>query len=159
MPSLREFVEQACSNRIQFCIECTPEGNLAVVEPEMHEQAINFAWLQELLDGYVVVLHPPTLPGYVMVVNEDGELKGLPINDTATLIYGGVVLGSAVICKETIIGTEDNFEVAITPLSTEDVIGVFTTLLGDTGEEDVIELVEDVETTLQITSCDNKKLN
>ena len=56
----------------------------------------------ELLDGWMEIVRPMyELPRpYVLVVDEEGVLKGLPINPLASMCYGSGICGPAVIMAE-----------------------------------------------------------
>lgn len=60
--------------------------------------------LQSIVGGYVEVID--LKDGTTMVVNEEGRLKKLPVNDQATDIYSAVygptnmpILGDVLVCK------------------------------------------------------------
>ncbi len=53
--------------------------------------------LHEAVGGWIEIVRP--LPGerrYVLVVNEEGVLKGLPFNPTASVLAGQRIVGPAV---------------------------------------------------------------
>lgn len=43
--------------------------------------------MQELVGGYFEIVAAPNHPGWVLVINEEGKLKGLPFNKNATDLY------------------------------------------------------------------------
>lgn len=57
---------------------------IMVVEPdkEPYEKIIsgNLTSMQEIVGGYIETTRDKLLPGMVIVVNEEGKIKGLPIN-------------------------------------------------------------------------------
>ena len=58
--------------------------------------------LQTFVDGYIQILYINN--GWLMVVNEEGKLQGLPINDTATWLYNqNLVFGFDYICGDVLI--------------------------------------------------------
>lgn len=58
--------------------------------------------LQTFVGGYIQILYINN--GWLMVVNEEGKLHGLPINRTATLLYNQyLVFGSDFICGDVLI--------------------------------------------------------
>lgn len=54
--------------------------------------------LNEFVGGYIEIVY--LNDGRLMVVNEEGKLKALPINVRATALYGSVdiITGNALIC-------------------------------------------------------------
>jgi len=55
--------------------------------------------LQDLVDGYVELIHIPNKPDWQMLVNEDGRMKQLPYNEEASELCGRPIVGHAVILK------------------------------------------------------------
>lgn len=63
---------------------------------------ITLKMLNELVDGYIEVV-PAKPKGTVLVVNEEGKLRGLHFNARATNIsqlYGSHIVGVAVLCRK-----------------------------------------------------------
>ena len=57
--------------------------------------------MQQLVGGYIEIVRPAYLRRpYVMIVDEEGMLKGLPINNTGSLLYNGPIVGDVLILKE-----------------------------------------------------------
>lgn len=59
--------------------------------------------LRAEIGGYIEIVRPATirLPDhFVMVVDEEGLLKGLPSNVIASIIYGGPIVGDVVFIRE-----------------------------------------------------------
>jgi len=55
--------------------------------------------LQKLVNGYIEIV--PTKDGKLMVLNEEGKLKNLPINMTATnMVELDVIVGDVVVCDK-----------------------------------------------------------
>lgn len=65
--------------------------------------------------GYSETVHPKYLPeGFCMVVNDEGLLRGLPLNRFASLLYGTPehgqpIVGNAVILREGFVAGELDF--------------------------------------------------
>lgn len=65
--------------------------------------------------GYIETVHPKYLPeGFCMVVNDEGLLRGLPLNRFASLLYGTPehgqpIVGTAVILREGFVAGELDF--------------------------------------------------
>jgi len=59
-------------------------------EPSLEE-------LQQAVGGFIELVPTPTLPGHIMVVDEEGLLKGRPLNQKATLIAFRNIVGPAVV--------------------------------------------------------------
>lgn len=63
--------------------------------------------LGEAVGGYIEVVHPLGLSSpFLMIVNEEGQLKDLPLNIVASYLYGQSIVGSAIIMKEGIVHGE-----------------------------------------------------
>ena len=68
--------------------------------------------LQKMVGGFIEIVRPRYLrEPYVMIVNEEGLLQGLPVNNTGSLLYGAIanypekphkvpIVGDIVIMKE-----------------------------------------------------------
>ena len=67
-----------------------------LIEPEGETWTLKE--LQELVGGYIEIVAAPNHPGRVLVINEEGKLKGLPFNKNATDLYiYEPIVGDAVI--------------------------------------------------------------
>ncbi len=61
--------------------------------------------IRKVIGGYMEHVYPPMLPeGYVMTVNEQGKLNGLPVNPIASFLYksflhGDYIIGDVIILK------------------------------------------------------------
>ena len=58
--------------------------------------------LQDAVDGYIEIVRPFGNSGghLVMVVNDEGLIRDLPVNPIGSLIYGDLIVGAIVIMKE-----------------------------------------------------------
>lgn len=71
--------------------------------------------LQKEVGGYIEVVHPKYLPeGLCMVVDDEGLLKGSPVNNIASILYGTPehgqpIAGNAVILGEGFVDGERDF--------------------------------------------------
>jgi len=54
---------------------------------------------QAYVDGYVEVVHLD-IPGMILLVNEDGLLKGLRRNRVASIMAGTNIVGDALLCED-----------------------------------------------------------
>ncbi len=55
--------------------------------------------LQEIVEGYIELISIP--PFYYMVVNEEGALIKLPVNELASSIYNhGPIFGNVLVCEK-----------------------------------------------------------
>lgn len=52
--------------------------------------------VQALVGGYVTIINVPN-PQHIMLVDEDGDPKGLPFNEGATALVGSRIVGPALI--------------------------------------------------------------
>jgi len=71
------------------------EPEFKVVDRE--EESPTSEEAREFVGGYWEIIHLRS--GDQLIVNEDGRLKGLPINEEASELYGGWVVGNAIHLK------------------------------------------------------------
>jgi hypothetical protein len=64
----------------------TPQGEATPVDPK-NGTDFQLDELKEFVGGYIEVVHPPNMPGVIMVLNEEGKLKGLAHNEIATRLW------------------------------------------------------------------------
>lgn len=75
-----------------------PDGSLEDYPPAGKHYTLEE--LQQAVGGYIEILHVEK--GFLMVVNEQGKLKDLPVNRLASLLYGNPfdhVVGNALVCR------------------------------------------------------------
>ena len=75
-----------------------PDGHV-IVAPIRN--GITLKMLQDLVGGYIETV-PAQPPGTVLIVNEEGKLRGMAYNARATNIsrlYGDNIVGIAVMCR------------------------------------------------------------
>lgn len=82
-----------------YCIE----WGMEIVEPE-NGKDFSLKELQGFVGGHIEIV--PLTKDRLMVVNEEGKLKGLPLNLVATEIYNNesfcatdTIVGNALVCK------------------------------------------------------------
>ena len=57
--------------------------------------------VEPVLDGYMEIVRPVSLPEpFRMIVNEEGILKGLPLNAVGTVWYEGAIVGNIIVFKQ-----------------------------------------------------------
>ena len=59
--------------------------------------------MQHMVGGHIEVVYPPSAQGAVLVVNEEGKLDGLPINQLASAAYANpddVIVGDVLLCRK-----------------------------------------------------------
>ena len=104
------------------------DGIIEVVESgaastEQFSKSLNSA-----VEGWIEIVRPITgvlEKNHVMIVNEEGHCKSLPINPIGTRIYGySLIAGNVSICKEII--TADGIDLA--PFDDEEIIPVASRL-------------------------------
>lgn len=75
-------------------------------ESELHgpkgpRSSLTLEQLHEAVDGYIEIVRPSITgtmpPGYVLVVNEEGMVDGLPINRRASALAGQPIAGNVVL--------------------------------------------------------------
>ena len=77
-----------------------PNGEVVPVQPK-NGTDFQIDELNELVEGYIEIIRPPSQQGAIMVINEEGKLKGLPFNLLATMTYqvpNDYVVGNALLC-------------------------------------------------------------
>lgn len=52
---------------------------------------------QEVVGGYVELVHPKVSPGYTLIVDEEGRMKGKPLNEMGCRLYGGDIVGDIIV--------------------------------------------------------------
>ena len=71
-------------------------GEVLEVEPK-NGTDFSLEEMQAIVGGYIEIV---SLGDDLMVVNEEGKLIGLPINDVATaMITNDIIVGDVLICK------------------------------------------------------------
>ncbi|MDP2950072.1 MAG: DUF3846 domain-containing protein [Chloroflexota bacterium] len=80
-----------------------PDGTCAVYPPKGAHYTLEE--LQEAVGGFIEIVH---LKGgrrpHIMVINEEGKVHGLPLNEHATSLYDGspdYIVGNALVCLDT----------------------------------------------------------
>jgi len=73
---------------MQYIIKISANGNTRVI-PFAKNSRIPLDLLQEYVGGHIETVSC-IAHGYVMVINEEGKLLGLPINKVATVLYNSV---------------------------------------------------------------------
>lgn len=54
--------------------------------------------LQKAVGGLIEILHTKE-PGMRLVIDDEGLIKGKPVNFFASQLYGGTIVGDAVLCR------------------------------------------------------------
>lgn len=98
-----------------------------VVEPdkEPYEKVLNHSLeaMQKVVGGYIETTRDDLLPGMILVVNEEGKLKGLPFNRCT---HCDCIAGTFFVCKN----GKDDFE-SLTDADVEEVKLVYGLPKGD----------------------------
>lgn len=110
----------------------TPENTIEVRE----FNAPLYASIHDLLDGYMEIVRPINLPEpQVMIVDDEGLLKNLPLNFIGsylygTAIHGNPIVGTVIIMKQ---GWTDNGPdiVGLDDDEAESIRDRFTAMIGD----------------------------
>lgn len=76
-------------------------GDLTFVKPK-NGKKFTLEELQGYVEGYIEIVRGRN-PDYVMVVNEDGIREELPLNKSASYIYGIPLLGNCVFLHKDLI--------------------------------------------------------
>lgn len=92
--------------------------------------------VRKVLDGYMEVVHPMLLKRpFCILVNDEGLIRNLPVNEFGTFLYQGIIAGNLIIAK---IGFVDG-ERDIIGLDDKELDGLIKRL------SDTIELVKEPE--------------
>ena len=81
----------------------TPDGErIDMPEPEGEDGTFSLKQLQEAVGGYIEVVHSSldVAKGRVILADEEGLLKQLPINIAGTVMCGRPVVGNIVVIDE-----------------------------------------------------------
>jgi len=84
------------NDRLYLTDPCLPCEARSPLDPE---EGYSLAELQAMVGGYVEVVQLPNDDGLIMIVNEEGRLKGLPENWAASGIAGRRIVGPALVCR------------------------------------------------------------
>lgn len=68
-----------------------PDGTKEHIIPEDGE-AFSLEEMQKYVEGYIELI--PDLDGRIIIANEEGKLNNMPINMTATKMWGDVLVGN-----------------------------------------------------------------
>ena len=77
-------------------------GETATVAPK-NGRSFTLEELQKLVGGYIENVYLDD--GRIMVLNEEGKLEGLAVNEAATVMANGVILPWDVIVGDAVVGT------------------------------------------------------
>jgi hypothetical protein len=76
------------------------DGNVTVIKPKGKEftlQELQNAVSLPNYDGNYIEIAPTRIPGYVVIVNEEGLINAMPFNVAFKMEYGGQYFGPVVI--------------------------------------------------------------
>jgi len=85
-----------------------PDGTETLVQPK-NGSDFQYQELHDMVNGYIEIVRPlyhPQYTDHIMVINEEGKLEGLGVNEKATAIWlhdishSDYIVGPALICKE-----------------------------------------------------------
>ena len=71
-------------------------GEVIETEPRNGED-FSLDELQGIVGGFIEIVH--LADGRVMVVNEEGKLDGLPVNQKASDLYPDLIVGDVLVCS------------------------------------------------------------
>ena len=97
-----------------------PNGSLNIYAV-LDGRTATLEWLQQQVGGYIETV-PACFVGLQIIVNEEGKLKGLPFNDTATDFARGQ--GDSLVGNAVVMAAEGS-DLAPVPLSTLGRIAAF----------------------------------
>jgi|TARA_Y100000310_G_scaffold50681_2_gene46730 hypothetical protein len=67
------------------------------IVPDNGEPTYRLAQLQSIVDGYIELVY--LLNGQIMVVNEEGLVRQLPVNQAATEIASQLIVGNVILIE------------------------------------------------------------
>lgn len=75
----------------------TADGRKTAITPKNGK---DFKWeeLKEMIGGYIEIVR--LRDGRILVVDEEGQCKGLEMNVEASVIAGQMIVGNVVLCKD-----------------------------------------------------------
>lgn len=78
-------------------VTVTTDNVISIVNIESNGSPL-YEQIREAVGGYYENVYPKRLPeGFVMVVNEEGRLQDLPINEIGSYLYGSDVHGEPIV--------------------------------------------------------------
>ena len=85
----------------EYIVIITPAPKVTFIVKETDNEKMLHD-LQDAVDGFIEIVRPFGRSGghLVMVVNDEGLLRDLPVNPVGSLIYGDTIAGTIVIMKE-----------------------------------------------------------
>ncbi len=81
------------NNRDSYLI--TAIGDMRGIKPE-NGREFRLKELQDAVDGYIEAVRT-NHPDYILIVNEEGAIRNLPVNELASMLAGQVILGDVVL--------------------------------------------------------------
>ncbi len=78
-------------------------GKIDIVQPNDPRGGFSLEELQGIVGGYIDIV--PLWPGWLMVVNDDGLLRDLPLNAVASLLHHGLgaIVGDVLVCPNRLV--------------------------------------------------------
>ena len=81
-------------------IQIGPDGIAHARKTEEKTQQWALREMQNYVGGYIEMITIRSRPDLQMIVDEDGNPKGKPLNDVASKMYGRPVVGTALIVRK-----------------------------------------------------------
>jgi hypothetical protein len=82
----------------------TPNGLATPCNP-LNGKFFTLPELQKIVGGYIEIVRPPSRSGAVLVINENGKLDGLPLNQTASWMWQEACDPGSPRAEDPIVGT------------------------------------------------------
>lgn len=113
------------------------KGLVVTTERKMYvKDFISNDAIYKVLGGYMEVVHPMLLKQpFCILVNDEGRIKDLPVNEFGTFLYQDIIAGNLILVKEGLFGGGRD----ITGLNDKELDGWIKKL------SDTIELVKEPE--------------
>ena len=78
-------------------VTVTTDNEIKIIDVEKNGSQL-YEQMRKAVGGYYENVYPQRLPKeFVMVVNEEGRLKDLPVNEVGSYLYGGDVHGEPIV--------------------------------------------------------------
>jgi len=75
------------------------DGTVTSTSPTNTRKGYDLNTLQGIVGGYIEIVHT-RIPGVILVINEEGLLKDLPLNLAASQCAGQPIVGDVLLCAD-----------------------------------------------------------
>jgi len=94
-------LKEAVNTKKSFTIDV--DGNIEFIDPE-NGKYFSLNELQSIVEGYIEMVYLKDPKGWLMILNEEGKIHELPINNIATELWNKTnnndyIAGNVLVCK------------------------------------------------------------